>query len=150
MVENVIAFTTLAFLLFGTIQTAFLVAGQGAVETAVHFAARTFALNARVDSRKAQENALSVASRHCILRPGASLLKPSITTVEIKETATGASPVKGNAKAGDTFFVKVRHGVELTVPMVDRIIFAFAPISKSVIGDRRILFLESTRLVEVE
>jgi hypothetical protein len=62
MIGFLIGSMVIAAMTFSIIQFAFLWAGQGAVETAAHFAARKFALNARADFRSAKASALAEAS----------------------------------------------------------------------------------------
>ena len=62
MMEFLVGCSVLLLLAMGTIQLSLLWSGQGAVETAAHFAARKFALHARTDFRKAKAVALAEAS----------------------------------------------------------------------------------------
>jgi hypothetical protein len=61
MIGFLIGAVVLATMIFSLVQLAFLWAGQGAVETAAHFAARKFALHARTDVRMAKVSALAEA-----------------------------------------------------------------------------------------
>ncbi len=135
-------------LLLGVIQLFFLLAGQGAVETASHFAARRFALNARTDIRKARQAALFEAIIHCRRRPGCGLSDASMTSIDLENEGGTDSPPA--ARAGNPYRVRITHGVELIVPMINRVFYAAAPIPKIRIGDRFYLLLRSQRLVTVE
>jgi hypothetical protein len=148
VVETMVAAFTLLLLLSGTIQVALLLAGRSAVETAAHFAARTFALKARNDYRKAREASLAEASRLCLQRPGASLSDAGFTTIDLTPENNGHSA--SCPLSGDAYVVRLRHGIELSVPFVDRVIYAVAPTPKMLVGDRRYLLFESARRVAVE
>ncbi len=147
MVECLAGMAAALFLLLGAVQLFFLLAGQGAVETASHFAARRFALSARLDIRKARQTALFEAMSQCRLRPGCGLSDASMTSVDLlKEGGAETSA----ARAGNPYVVRITHGVELIVPWVNRIFYALAPLPKTRIGDRFYLLLRSQRLVTVE
>src|SRR5512143_4301382 len=82
MVEFLAAGIVLGALVFSIIQCALLWAGQGAVETASHFAARKFALTARADCRKAREAALAEALLICRNRPGGKSAATAMTSLD--------------------------------------------------------------------
>lgn len=148
MVGTLVAATILFVLLFALIQFALLWAGHGAVETAVHFAARKFARSARENFGKAKEAALEEATRLCRNRPGGTLTDASITSVEFEKN--GRESGSGRAAAGDAYRVRLTHLVELVVPFVNRILYDLAPVDKVEIDRRYYLRLRSTRWVTVE
>ncbi len=133
---------------FALIQCALLWAGQGAVETASHFAARRFALAARIDCRKAREAALAEAMLMCRNRPGGKAARAAMTTLDFFRNGTGSTPAK--ATPGDAYRVRLTHWVELAVPWIDRLLFSIASCPKTRIGDRYYLGLQATRWVTVE
>lgn len=148
VVEFLAAGTILAVLLFATIQLALLWAGRGAVETAAHFAARKFALNARTDIRTAQSAALAEASLLCRNRPGARWADAAMTKIDFSRN--GRAGTLRHAVAGEAFQVRLTHWFELVVPWVDRVLYAVAPGEKTQIGNRYYLALKTTRWVTVE
>lgn len=133
---------------FSIIQFAFLWAGQGAVETAAHFAARKFALNARSDFQSAKASALAEAASLCRNRPGGKWTSATLTSLNVAREGEDAPRIR--ALAGDAYRVQVNHGVELIVPWIDRILFLLAPAPKISIGDKYYLLLRATRWVTVE
>ncbi len=133
---------------FALIQCALLWAGQGAVETASHLAARRFALTARTDCRKAREAALAEAVLMCRNRPGGRVARAAMTTLDFFRNGTGITPPK--ATAGDAYRVRLTHWVELAVPWIDRLLFSLASCPKTRIGDRYYLGLQATRWITVE
>lgn len=148
MVEFLAAGIVLGALVFSIIQCALLWAGQGAVETASHFAARKFALTARTDCRKAREAALAEALLMCRNRPGGKSAATAMTSLDFSRNGTDGAPVQANP--GDAYRVRLIHWVELAVPWVDRILFSLAPCPKTRIGNRYYLGLRATRWVTVE
>ncbi len=148
MLEYLAAGIVLGALAFSLVQCALLWAGQGAVETASHFAARKFALSARVDCRKAREAALAEAMLMCRNRPGGNSAQAAMTTLDFSRNGTGITPVKANP--GDAYRVRLTHWVELAVPWIDRLLFSLASCPKTRIGDRYYLGLQATRWVTVE
>lgn len=146
--EFLVAGIALTFALFAIIQIALLLTGQGAVETAAHFAARKFAIHARQDFRKAREAALAEASAICRTRPGGRWEGSSITSVDF--TCEDGGEASARTLPGEACCVRLTHGVELIVPWVNRVLYAVAPIRKARIGGRLYLFLQATRWVTVE
>lgn len=148
MIGFLIGAVVLATMIFSLIQFAFLWAGQGAVETAAHFAARKFALNARTDVRKAKVSALAEAVSLCRNRVGGNWESAALTSLNFAPNGEDASPER--AFAGEAYRVRLTHGVELIVPWIDRMVFLLAPVPKTRLGDRYYLFLQATRWVTVE
>ncbi len=148
MLEFLAAGIVMGALVFSIIQCALLWAGQGAVETASHFAARKFALTARTDCRKAREAALAEAALMCRNRPGGSLAGAAMTTLDLSRNGAGKTPV--TASPGEAYRVSLTHWVELAVPCIDRLLFSLASCPKTKIGDRYYLGLRATRWVTVE
>ena len=148
MVGTLVAATTVFIVLFAIIQFALVWAGYGAVETAVHFAARRFAVLARADCRKAQKCALDEAARLCRNRPGGSWSDASLTSLDVSRDGLGGPP--STAGAGEAYRIRLTHWVELVVPWVNRILYAVAPVEKAMLGRRYYLCLRSTRWVTVE
>ncbi len=148
MVGTLAAATVLFVLLFAFVQFALVWAGHGAVETAVHFAARRFAVLARTDCSTAQRSALEEAVRLCRNRPGGSRAGASLTALDFSRDGRGGAPARANA--GEAYRVRLTHWVELAVPWVNRILFAVAPIDKAILDERYYLCLRSTRWVTVE
>ncbi len=148
MLEFLAAGTIFGAIAFCIIQCALLWAGQGAVETASHFAARKFALTARADCRKAREAALAEAMLMCRNRPGGRSAKAAMTSLDVSRNGSECAPAK--ASPGDAYRVRLTHWVELAVPWIDRLLFALASCPKTRIGDRYYLGLEATRWVTVE
>lgn len=148
MVEFLAGGTVLLLVLMGAIQLSLVWAGQGAVETAAHFAARKFALHARTNLRKAQEAALAEAASICLHRPGGRWGNAQLTSIDFsrEEKGTAARP----PRAGDAYRLLLTHGVELSVPWANRILFAVAPVKKTRISDQYFLLLQTSRLVTVE
>jgi hypothetical protein len=134
--------------IFSIIQFAFLWAGQGAVETAAHFAGRKFALNAREDLQKAKASALAEASSLCRNRPGGRWESTTLTSIQF--LLNGTEKAISQAQPGEAYKVRLTHGIELIVPWVNRMLFLLAPIPKVRVGDKYFLFLHSTRWVTVE
>ena len=97
MVEFLAAGVILGALVFSIIQCALLWAGQGAVETASHFAARKFALTARADCRRAKEAALAEAPQDFV----ASVQLPPDERIEgFDEIEIGYSERQAREEAG--------------------------------------------------
>ncbi|HSG06509.1 MAG TPA: TadE family protein [Nitrospiria bacterium] len=140
--------SVLLLLLMGIIQLSLLWAGQGAVETAAHFAARKFALHARDDYRKAKTVALAEASSLCLHRPGGKWGSAKLTSIDFSRRGTG-DPSRP-ALPGEAHRLRITHWIELFVPWVNRILFVLAPVKKARIGDRYFLLLQSSRWVTVE
>src|SRR4030065_150920 len=92
MVEFLVGCSVLLLLAMGTIQLSLLWSGQGAVETAAHFAARKFALHARTDFRKAKAVALAEASSICLHRFGGRWGSPHLTSIDFSRPGTGNPP----------------------------------------------------------
>jgi hypothetical protein len=147
-VEFLVAGIAFTFTLFAIIQIALLWTGQGAVETAAHFAARKFAIHARQDFRKAREAALAEASAICRTRPGGRWEGASITSVDFSRECGGPAPDR--TLPGEAYCVRLTHGVELVVPWANRVLYAVAPVRKAWIGGRPYLFLQAARWVTVE
>ncbi len=133
---------------FAVIQCALLWAGQGAVETASHFAARRFALSARIDCRRAKEAALAEAVVVCRNRPGGRSANAAMTSLDFSRNGAGNMPPKANP--GDAYRVRLTHWVELPVPWIDKLLFSLASCPKTTIGGRYYLGLQATRWVTVE
>ncbi|MBI5419160.1 MAG: hypothetical protein HZA60_03630 [Deltaproteobacteria bacterium] len=148
MIGFLVGSIVLATLIFSIIQFAFLWAGQGAVETAAHFAARKFALNARLDIRKAKSVALSEASFLCRQRPGGKWESAALTSLDFAREGEDSSATR--AVTGEAYRVRLTHWVELVVPWVDRVLFTVAPVRKAKLGDKYYLLLHATRWVTVE
>jgi hypothetical protein len=148
MIEFIAGTFLVGTMIFSIIQFGFLFAGQGAVETAAHFAARKFALNARTDLRQAKTEALAEASSLCRNRPGGSWEDTALTSIQFSlgGTEEAASP----ARSGEAYKVRLTHGVELIVPWVNRMLFLLAPVPKIRIADKYYLLLHATRWVTVE
>lgn len=148
MLEFMAAGTALGVLLFAVIQVALLWGGQGAVETAAHFAARKFALTARGDIRKAKEAALSTASSHCRNRLGGRHATAALTSIDFSRM--NGNPCSAKAGAGDAFLLKLTHWMELDVPWIDGLLFRLAPCQKARIGKKYYVGIQASRLVTVE
>ncbi len=148
MIEFLAAGIVLGALVFSIIQCALLWAGQSAVETASHFAARRFALTARANCRKAREAALAEALSICRNRPGGTLAGTAMTSIDFSKNGTDGAPVR--ASAGEAYRVRLTHWVELAVPWLDRVLFSLAACPKTRIGNRYYLALQATRWVTVE
>ncbi|NJD62021.1 MAG: hypothetical protein FIA93_04790 [Deltaproteobacteria bacterium] len=148
MIGFLIGAVVLATMIFSIIQFAFLWAGQGAVETAAHFAARKFALTARADVRKAKVSALAEAVSLCRNRIGGNWESAALTSLNFALNGEDTSPVR--AVAGEAYRIRLTHGVELIVPWIDRMLFFLAPVPKTRVGDKYYLFLQATRWVTVE
>lgn len=148
MIGFLVGAVIIAAMTFSIIQFAFLWAGQGAVETAAHFAARKFALNARADFRSAKASALAEASSICKNRPGGTWESVALTSLDF--TRNGKDDSASLALSGDAYRVHLTHGVELIVPWFNRLLFLLAPIPKACVGDKYYLFLHATRWVTVE
>lgn len=148
MMGFLIGGSALLLLLMGIIQLSLLWAGQGAVETAAHFAARKFALHARKDYRKAKAIALAEASSLCLHRPGGKWGSAQLTSIDFFRRGTGNTPQ--SALPGEAFRVRLTHWVELCVPWVNRILFVIAPVKKARINEGYFLLLQSSRWVTVE
>jgi hypothetical protein len=135
-------------MIFSAIQFSFLFAGQGAIETAAHFAARKFALNARTDFQMAKASALAEASSLCRNRPGGKWETAALTSLNFARDGEDASATR--AFPGEAYRIQLTHGVELIVPWIDRILFLIAPVRKVRVGDKYYIFLHATRWVTVE
>ncbi len=148
MIEFLAAGLLLGTVAFSVVQCALLWAGQGAVETASHFAARRFAVAARTDCRRAREAALAEAVSMCGNRPGAGLANAAMTSLDLSRNGTEGVPLKANP--GDAYRVRLTHWVELAVPCLDRVLYALASCPKARIAGRYYLGLQATRWVTVE
>ena len=148
MLEFLAAGLLLGAVTFSVVQCALLWAGQGAVETASHFAARRFAVAARADSRRAREAALAEAASMCRNRPGGRLANAAMTSLDFSRNGTEGVPLKANP--GDAYRVRLTHWVELAVPWLDRVLYSLASCPKTRIGGRYYLGLQATRWVTVE
>jgi len=148
MIGFIIGTVVIATVIFSIIQLSFLFAGQGAVETAAHFAARKFAINARTDLRKAKTAALAEASSLCRNRPGGNWESVALTNLDFARE--GANSPEAAPTAGEAYSIRLTHGVELIVPWVNRLLFVLAPVPKARIGSKYYLFLYTTRWATVE
>jgi len=148
MVEFLVGGSTLLLLVMGIIQLSLLWAGQGAVETAAHFAARKFALHARTDLRKAKEVALAEAASLCLHRPGGKWGTAQLTSIDFSPQGKGRP--SRSALPGEAYRIRLTHWLELCVPWVNRILFAIAPVKKARIQEQYFLLLQSSRWVTVE
>lgn len=148
MIGVLIGSVVLAGMIFSILQLAFLWAGQGAVETAAHFAARKFALNARADFRSAKAAALAEASALCRNRPGGNWETAAFTSLDFARNGEDDSAI--GALPGEAYRIRLTHGIELIVPWVDRILYLLAPVPKACVGTRHYLFFHATRWVTVE
>lgn len=148
MVGFLVCTGVLAPMIFSLIQILVLWSGQGAVETAVHFAARKFSFNARADLGKAKVAALAEASSICRNRIAGRYATANLTSLDFARHVNGR-PAAG-ATAGEAYEIRLTHGVELMVPWVDRLIFLIAPVPKVKFGDRYYLLLNATRWTTVE
>jgi hypothetical protein len=148
MIGFLIGATVFLAAIFSIIQLLILWTCQGAVETAAHFAARKFAINARADYRKARSAALAEAISLCRNRPGGNLQGTAVTSLDIARDGRDSSAMA--AAAGDAFKIRLTHGVELFVPWIDRLLFDIAPVPKMKIGNKYYLLLNSTRWATVE
>ena len=148
MVEFLVGGSTLLLLVMAIIQLSLLWAGQGAVETAAHFAARKFALHARTDLRKAKEVALAEASSLCLHRPGGKWGVAQLTSIDFSPQGKGRPSL--SAMPGEAYRLRLTHWLELCVPWVNKIIFAVAPVKKARIQEQYFLLLQSSRWVTVE
>jgi hypothetical protein len=54
------------------------------------------------------------------------------------------------ADAGEALCVRLTHGIELVVPLIDRLLFLLSPGRKLRLGDHYYLMMQSTRWVTVE
>lgn len=140
--------SVLAPMIFSMIQLLVLWSGQGAVETAAHFAARKFAFNARADLGKAKAAALAEASSICRNRIGGKWATADLTSLNFARNGDGRP--NAGALAGEAYEIRLTHGVELMIPWVDRLLFSIAPVPKAKIGDRYYLLLNATRWTTVE
>ena len=148
MVEFLAGTVVLFAAIFSIVQLLLLWAGQGAVETAAHFAARKFAFNARTDYRGARTAALAEASSLCRNRPGGTRESAAITSLDISRDGTDSSVP--SAVAGEAYRIRITHGVELIVPWIDRLLFSIAPVPKMKIDGRYYFLLNATRWATVE
>ena len=148
MIEFIAGTFLVGTMIFSIIQFGFLFAGQGAVETAAHFAARKFALNARADFRKAKAAALAEASSLCRNRPGGRWEGTTLTSIRF--SLDGTEETASPARSGEAYKVRLTHGVELIVPWVNRMLFLLAPVPKIRVADKYYLLLHATRWVTVE
>jgi hypothetical protein len=148
MIGFLIGTVVLAIMIFSVVQLSFLWAGQGAIETAAHFAARKFALNARADFQSAKASALAEASSLCRNRPGGKWETAALTSVNFARDGEDASATR--ALSGEAYRIRLTHGVELLVPWMDRILFLLAPVPKVRVGNKYYLLLHATRWVTVE
>lgn len=148
MIGFLVGTVVLATTIFSVIQLLFLWAGQGAVETAAHFAARKFAVNARTDLRKAKTAALAEAASLCRNRPGGKWESAAVTSLDFAQD--GNTSRAAGALPGDAYRIRLTHGVELIVPWVNRLLFSLAPVPKTRIGGKYYLLLNATRWATVE
>jgi len=148
MVEFLFGGTVLLMVVMGAIQLSLLWAGQGAVETAAHFAARKFALHARIDIRKAKEAALAEAASFCLHRPGGKSGSTRLTSIEFSRQGKG-NPAH-YALPGEAYCLRLTHWLELSVPWINRILYAIAPVKKTRTKEQYFLLLHSSRWVTVE
>lgn len=148
MIGFLIGTVIIAAITFSIIQFAFLWAGQGAVETAAHFAARKFALNARADYLSAKASALAEATSLCKNRPGGKWESAALTSLNFARN--GDDDHTTRALPGEAYRIRLTHGIELIVPWINRIMFLLAPIPKACVGEKYYLFLHATRWVTVE
>lgn len=148
MIGFLVSALVFAAMTFSIIQFAFLWAGQGAVETAAHFAARKFALNARADFRSAKASALAEAASLCRNRPGGKWASAALTSLNFARNGEDANHIR--ALPGEAYRIQVNHGVELIVPWINRVLFLLAPFPKICIGNKYYLLLHATRWVTVE
>ena len=147
MTEFLFAGVPLLLLILAIVQLSLLWAGKSAVDTAAHLAARKFARTAREDFRKAREMAFLEAVQVCRNRPGGTFGSAAMTALDVtKDGERGAN----RAEAGEALCVRLTHGVELVVPWVDRVLFAFSPGEMIRLGDHYYLMMRSTRWVTVE
>jgi len=148
MIEFIVGAVILLTTIFSVLQLAFLWAGQGAVETAAHFASRKFAFQAREDLGRAKASALSEASLHCRNRPGGSWGTAALTSLEFSRNGDDSAATR--AFPGEAYQVRLTHGIELIVPWIDRILFLATPVPKIQLGEKYYLLLHATRWVTVE
>ena len=148
-IEFLVGGSAVLIVLFVVVQMAFLWAGQGAVETAVHFAARRFALGARADLARAKAEALAEAVLCCRNRPGGRGATAALTALDFDRDGRGGTS-SSPARTGDAYRVRLTHWVELAVPWIDRILFEVAPVGKARFGSRYYLALRADRWVTVE
>jgi len=148
MMEFLVGGSALLLLVMGSIQLSLLWAGQGAVETAAHFAARKFALHARTDFRKAKEAALAEAASLCLHRPGGKWGATQLTSIEFSRH--GKENPSHSARPGEAYCLRLTHWLELHVPWVNRILFSITPGKKALIKGQYFLLLQSSRWVTVE
>jgi hypothetical protein len=147
MIEFLLAGIPLLLLMLAIVQLSLLWAGKSAIDTAAHLAARKFARVAREDFRKAREAAFLEALQVCRNRPGGSLGSAAMTALDI--TKDGERGVR-RADAGEALCVRLTHGIELVVPLIDRLLFLLSPGRKLRLGDHYYLMMQSTRWVTVE
>lgn len=148
MVEFLVGGSVLLLLVMEIIQLSLVWAGQGAVETAAHFAARKFAIHARADLRKARQAALAEATSLCLHRPGGKWGSTHLTSVDFTRKDKGLP--SRSARSGDAYRVLLTHWLELCVPWANRILFTIAPVKKTRIQERYFFLLQSSRWVTVE
>jgi hypothetical protein len=148
MVEFLIGSSVLLLSVMGIIQLSLLWAGQGAVETAAHFAARKFALHARSDLQRAKEVALAEAASLCLHRPGGKWGSTQLTSIDFSRQ--GQRTTSRSALSGEAYRVRLTHWLELCVPMANRILFAIAPVKKVRIQERYFFLLQTSRWITVE
>lgn len=148
MVEYLVGGTVLLMVAMGAVQLSLLWAGQSAVETAAHFAARKFALHARADVRKAKEAALAEAASLCLHRPGGKWGATRLTSIEFSRP--GISGPARSALPGDAYCLRLTHWLELSVPWVNRILYAIVPVTKTRTREQYFVLLHSSRWVTVE
>lgn len=148
MVEFLVGGSVLLLLVMGIIQLSLVWAGQGAVETAAHFAARKFAIHARTDLRKARQAALAEAASLCLHRPGGTWGVTQLTSIDASPRSNGIP--SRSARAGDVYRVLLTHWLELCVPWANRVLFAIAPVKKARIQEKYFFLLQSSRWITVE
>jgi hypothetical protein len=146
--EFLVGGTVLVLLVMAIIQLSLLWMGQGAVETAAHFAARKFSFHARTNFRKAKEVALAEASSICLHRPGGKWASAHLTSIDFSRHNNGNPP--HSALPGEAYCLRLTHWVELCVPWVNRLLFMIAPGKKARIKEKYFLLLQSSRWVTVE
>ena len=146
--EFLVGGSALLLLVMGSVQFSLLWAGQGAVETAAHFAARKFALHARTDFQKAKKAALAEASSFCLKRPGGKWGSAQLTSIEF--IRHGKEIPSHFARPGEAYCLRLTHWLELPVPWVNRILFSLSPGKKAMVKGHYFLLLQSSRWITVE
>jgi hypothetical protein len=148
MIAFLVGTAVMSAMVFSIVQFSFLWAGQGAVETAAHFAARKFAITARTDFHLAKASALAEAASLCRNRPGGRWETSTLTSVNFSRNGENVTTTR--AFPGEAYRICLTHGIELIVPWMNRILYFIAPVPKVRIGEKYYLFLRATRWVTVE